>query len=93
MDSSLLDNPYFYYGPHELQAVRKGAWKLHIITSSQTGRDYFNGKLPLLFNLETDPSEQYDLSDARPDMVQELMAEIEQHKKAVAAEGSFWGVE
>lgn len=90
-DAAATEKPYFYYGPHELQAIRKGPWKLHVITSSQTGRDYFNGKLPLLFNLDADPSEMYDLSAARPDIVRDLMAEIERQKRAVAEEGSFFG--
>ncbi|MCB0586954.1 MAG: hypothetical protein KDD06_16730, partial [Phaeodactylibacter sp.] len=67
-----------------------GPWKLHIRTSSQTGMQYFEGRTPLLFNLETDPSEQYDLSAQYPEIVEELMALIETHKKAVEKEGSFY---
>ncbi len=82
--------PFFYYGPHELHAVRKGPWKLHLRTSSQTGIQHFGGKAPLLFNLDIDPSEQYDLADAQPERVKELLAVAEAHKKAVEREGTYY---
>jgi len=82
--------PYFYYGPSNLHAVRLGPWKLHIYTSSQTGVDYFNSKLPLLFNLDEDPSEKYDLSDERPDKVSELLELIRIHEENRLAHPGFW---
>lgn len=64
---------FFYYGlDHNLFAVRKGRWKLHVKTYSQLGREYFNNKLPLLFDLNEDPSENFDLSDENPIIVEEL---------------------
>ncbi len=84
-------SPVFYYGPRNtLHAVRHGPWKLHINTSSQTGVDYFDGKLPLLFNLQQDPSEMWDLADRHPEIVSELLALIEAHQAAVAAAGTFF---
>ena len=81
----------FCYGPeHELHAVRRGPWKLHLRTSSQTGRQYFDGRVPLLFHLERDPSEQYDRSADHPEIVEELQLLAERHRQSVAAEGSFW---
>lgn len=80
-DKKLPRRTFFYHRDSELHGVRKGPWKLLIRTYSQTGKDYFNGKLPLLFNLDIDPSEQYDLSDAKPEIVADLINEIEQHSK------------
>ncbi len=83
--------PFFYYGPgNRLHAVRKGPWKLHIKTSSQTRKKYFDGKLPLLFQLDEDPSEKYDLADKEPEVVQELTELLEQHRKQVVAEGNYF---
>ena len=82
--------PFFYYGPNALHAVRKGPWKLHIKTSSQTGREYFGGATPLLFNLEEDPSEQYNLAEQYPEVVKELMQLIEAHSREVETTGSFY---
>jgi arylsulfatase len=89
-DAEAAEKPYFFYGPRKLHAVRKGAWKLHIHTSSQTGKDYFEGKLPLLFNIENDPSEQYELSESHPEIVEDLMNEIEAHLKNVEDNPNFF---
>lgn len=83
--------PYFYYGlNNRLMAVRKGAWKLHITTHSQTGKDYFEGKLPLLFNLSIDPSEKYEISEDHPEMVAELQGYLEAHQKQLETEPTFF---
>lgn len=87
---ALPESPYFYYGPRKLHAVRLGAWKLHIHTSSHTGADYFNGKLPLLFNLYEDPSEKYDLSDQNPEKVKKLLEVIKEHEEERVRLGTFW---
>lgn len=85
------NTPFFYYGlNNKLMAVRLGSWKLHIKTYSQLGTDYFNKKIPLLFNVDIDPSEKYDLSDEYPDIVRKLTTLIEEHEKAVVAEGNFF---
>jgi arylsulfatase len=77
--------PLFFYGPSALHAVRVGDWKLHVKTSSQTGIKHFDGKLPLLFNLERDPSEQYDLAEQDPERVEIMLGLIRAHQADVAA--------
>lgn len=84
------EQPYFFYGPNELHAVRMGPWKLHIKTSSQTGQQYFGEKSPLLFNLDTDPSEKYELSEQFPAMVDSLMQIIQTHKSEIEQSGNYW---
>lgn len=85
------DTPYFYYGlNNRLMAVRKGPWKLHTVTYSQTGKDYFEGKLPLLFNLSIDPSEKYEVSDDNPEVVAELQQFITTHQKQLESEPTFF---
>lgn len=88
--SEKVEHPFFYYGPKKLHAIRKGKWKLHIHTSSQTRKDYFNGTLPLLFNLNEDPSEKYDLSKQHPDVVNTLLQEIENHKNELVSQPDFF---
>ena len=85
--------PYFFYGPNHLHAVRKGPWKLHVRTSSQTGKDYFDGKIPLLFNLDADPSEQYDLAEQHPVIVKELTKEIETQNSFVKSHKNFFQID
>jgi len=84
--------PHFYYGPgHALHAVRHGRWKLHVKTSSQTGIDYFDGTLPLLFDLEQDPGEKWNRAQEQPQVVDELLLLIEAHQAEVARSGTFFG--
>lgn len=82
--------PFFFYGSNKLHAIRKGKWKLHIHTSSQTEKKYFAGKTPLLFNLNEDPSELYDLSDQFPEIVNELLQEIENHISKIKTQPDFF---
>lgn len=83
--------PFFYFGvDHQLMAVRKGAWKLHVETYSQLGLDYFNGELPLLFNIYEDPSEKYNVATQYPHIVKELSGLIEEKKNEIISTGSFF---
>lgn len=83
--------PFFYYGlNNRLFAVRKGPWKLHIDRHSQTGKRYFAFEGPILFNLDADPSEQYELSREYPDTVRYLLDLIEGHQEKLAGEPSFF---
>ena len=83
--------PYFYYGlNNRLMAVRQGPWKLHITTYSQTGKDYFDGKLPLLFNLSIDPSEKYEVSDDHPEVVAALQKLIDEHQEALKPQPTYF---
>lgn len=82
---------FFYFGlKHDLYAVRKGKWKLHVKTYSQLNIDYFSETLPLLFDLDRDPSEQYNLASDHNDVVEELMLLIQQKKEDIRKTGSFW---
>ena len=63
---------YFYRGS-ELMAVRKGPWKAHFYTelayvrTTRTKHDR-----PLLYNLEIDPSEKYDVGEDHPMVIEEI---------------------
>jgi len=85
------DKPYFFYGlSNQLFAVRKGKWKLHLKTHSQTGIEYFNEKLPLLFNVNMDPSENYDVSDKHPEIVAELTELLQQQEIRTNEDSNFF---
>jgi len=76
----------FYYNNTVLMAVRKGPWKAHLLT--RTGYGPESKKIethdpPLLFNLYEDPSEKYNVAKDHPDVVADLLAEVERHKAAL----------
>jgi arylsulfatase A-like enzyme len=72
----------FYYRGSELYALRKGAFKAHFITElayhKDSQREVHNP--PLLYNLEHDPSEKYNIAADHPETIEELIKIAEIHK-------------
>lgn len=77
----------FYYWDDELRAVRKGAYKAHFITSGAYGEGESRREHhpPLLFNLAEDPGEHYDVAAMHPDIVADLVREVEAHRRSMVA--------
>jgi arylsulfatase A len=79
----VLDNIYYYRG-NELWAIRKGPWKLHLKTQPSYSREPVKEHdPPLLFQLEHDPSEKYNVAAANPEVVASLLQEIEKHQATI----------
>jgi len=76
---------YYYYRGATLYAVRKGPWKAHYATEwAYTGdNQWTEHDPPLLFHLEHDPSEQFDLSAENPAVLADIAAEVEAHRAAM----------
>ena len=84
-------NPHFFFGVgQKLFAVRDGKWKLHTKTYSQTGVDYFKGELPLLFDLEMDPSEKYNIAKEHPEVVAKLKRLIDNKLDEIKLNSNFF---
>ncbi len=74
----------FYWNVDDLRAVRNGPWKLHLASNTPaTGGGVTEHNPPLLYNVTVDPSEKYDVAEANPGVVKELLAAIEEHRKTV----------
>jgi len=74
---------YFYYRGTRLMAVRKGPWKAHFITQNAYGagsREPVVHDPPILYNLERDPSEKYDLRRDFSKVIADIRQEVEKHK-------------
>lgn len=70
-----------YYFNENLYALRKGPWKIHFVTHkgySPLPPEVLT--VPLLYNLENDPSEKYDLAKEFPTIVEELTKEFEKQR-------------
>lgn len=85
---------FFYTGPtNQLTAVRRGPWKLHWHLFSQLNTDHgFSASpdQPLLFQLEHDPAERFDLAADHPGIVEELQRRTGQFRDQLRQEGTFW---
>lgn len=77
----------FYYWDNELRAVRKGDYKAHFITSGayNEGEPRRDHNPPLLFNLADDPGERHDVAALHPDIVADLVKEVEAHRRSLVA--------
>ena len=77
-------NVVFYYRGTRIFAVRKGPFKAHLITKTAYGPDdEMQHDPPLLFHLEHDPSELYNISDQHPGVIEDIRAEIEKHQQSL----------
>ena len=78
------DSLFFYHGA-QLYAVRKGPFKAHFLTKTS----YVGQKAPeqhdppLLFHLEHDPSERFDIAKDHPEIISELQALAKDHVESV----------
>ena len=68
-------------------ALRKGPWKAHFATQeSYTGNNRLNEHdPPVLYNLEVDPSEKWDVAAQHPEVIAEIKAAADAHRKTVVA--------
>jgi arylsulfatase A len=75
----------FYYHATELFAVRRGPWKLHLKTINPAAGEEKPKvhRPPLLFNLTHDPSERVNLAVRHPDVIEQLLKDIEKHRQDV----------
>jgi len=71
-----------YYRGGELRAFRKGDYKLHLITEGAYRQppERTVHEQPVLHHLASDPAEKFDVSSSHPDIVADILAEIERHK-------------
>ena len=90
MDANPREEFYYYYGRNNLNAIRKGNWKLVLPHTYQSyeaalpGNDGHGGRrinIQIdsieLYNLMRDPGERYDVKDLYPEMVDALLVTAE----------------
>jgi len=85
---SLRDTMIYYRGD-ELFAVRKGPWKGHFTTANGYASPgnplaFEQHDPPLLFNLEADPSERFDMAKEHPEVIADIRREVEKHRANLA---------
>lgn len=72
----------FYYRGTDLFAVRVGEYKAHFITQGEYGqfgpREEHNP--PLLYDLNVDPSEQFDVAKAHPEILSKINEVVKVHQ-------------
>jgi len=75
----------FYYRGTRLMALRKGPWKAHFITQeSYTGNNKaIEHDPPVLYNLEVDPSEKWNVAEQHLDVISDISKAAFEHLATV----------
>ena len=90
------DRTIFYYYFKYLCAVRKGPWKIHFrYYDLPTDADYkynlnqhwVTPERPLLFNIENDPSEKYDVAEKFPEVLNRMVEITNEHRQEIEQKG------
>lgn len=73
-----------YYLGAQVFAFRKGPWKMHLKTlNPYIGEQAVAHDPPLLYQLEHDPSERFNLAEAHPEVLADLRAALQRHLDGV----------
>jgi arylsulfatase A len=74
----------YYYDSDRLYAIRKGPWKAHFTTHPSYSPEAPVPHEPaLLYNLEVDPGERYEVGSKHPEVLEDLKKEFEKHRAGV----------
>lgn len=74
----------YYYRGQDIFAVRHGAFKAHFKTRPEYGRGQtVEHDPPLLYHLDHDPSEKYNVADAHPEVIREIVEITRKHRESV----------
>ena len=71
--------PFYYYNCENLQAIRRGPWKLHLPRSREQlpfwdkNKAFANLQNPVLYDLHTDKAESTDVAADNPEVVTQMM--------------------
>ncbi len=78
---------FFYYRGTRLMAVRMGRWKAHFMTQPAYGlpNEPKTHDPPLLYNLELDPAEKFDVAGEHSDVIAEIRKVASEHQAQVVA--------
>ncbi len=76
-------NEIIYYRGTEIYAIRMGAYKAHFFSK----HGFFGEKIvhatPLLFDLNVDPGEHYNISVDHPEIIEQILAFKTTHEKTI----------
>lgn len=74
----------YYYRDTKLLALRKGKYKVHFEVRQENENDIFTMKdVPLLFNLNIDPSEKNNIANKHPEIIAEMNELKKQHEASI----------
>ena len=77
-------NVVYYYRDTQVFAIRMGDYKAHFITQPEYGVETpVVHETPLLYNLNVDPSEKYDIAAKHPEVIAEIKKILKKQEASV----------
>ncbi len=77
-------NTIFYYRDTDVFAVRVDSYKAHFKTQKGFGEENFiEHDPPLLYNLDVDPAEQYNIASDHPEVIEQIKAIKQSHAASI----------
>ncbi len=74
----------FYYRGTKVFAIRHNSYKAHFLTRDEYGDPTVTTHdPPLLYNLDIDPSEKYNIAGKHPEIIAEIRKVLEDHKSTI----------
>ena len=80
---------FFFCRGKNLEAVRRGPWKLRMTRSHRPDLQQGDPLTPQLFNLDIDPAEQYNFADREPEVVANLKEAMRNKANEIGANLAF----
>ncbi|MEJ7780135.1 MAG: sulfatase [Daejeonella sp.] len=79
-----VQDEVYYYSRDKLYAIRKGAYKAHFITKPSYSKELPAAhNIPLLYDIEHDPSEKFEIGKDHPEIIQQILKLKEKHQSSV----------
>jgi len=72
-----------YYRQDTLVALRHEHWKIYVKDPNPWNDEFLDSDLPLLYNIEHDPSEKYNIAKLNPDIINKLSQLVNEHNQSV----------
>jgi len=74
----------YYYRDTQIFAIRKGDYKAHFITQPDWDSEIVTVQNPpLLYKLNIDPSEKYNIAEKHPEVIAEMRKILEKHQATI----------
>lgn len=83
LSNKAVRNEMFYYRQGQMVAYRQGPWKLFIRDPNPWNDEFSDEDLPLLYHMEHDPAEKFNVADEHPEVVKDFMVAAEKHQAGV----------
>jgi len=74
----------YYYRGTRVYAIRKGSYKAHFMTQAEYGLPTVTThEPPLLYDLNVDPSERFNIAEEYPEIIEDIRAVLEKHQNTI----------